>query len=252
MTIKSHGVFWLVVYIVLILLYGNSFESYLYSIYFVTILFPVVIGTAYFFNFYLVPTYLMNGKKGKFMLYFAYLLVVSAHLEIIMIFLAFIYLANYQVAAMHPSILDVSNLSMTLYAIVFAQGFFLLYKKFQTSSYKIEKLENEQKKAKKGYLLVRVDRKNRKISHDLILYVESLSDYVKIHTTEVNSPIITKAKISQIERELPEEFIRIHRSYLVNRNEITTYSTEQVQLAGEQLPISRTYKQRVKELLNRA
>lgn len=250
MTIKSHSAFWLIVYVVLILLYGNSFESYLYSIYFVTILFPVVIGTAYFFNFYLVPKYLMNGRKGKFVLYFIYLFIVSAHLEIIMIFLAFIYLANYQVHAMHPSILDVSNLSVTLYAIVFAQGFFLLYKKFQNSSSKIEELVSEQKKVEQGYLLVRVDRKNRKVPHEQILYVESLSDYVKIHTKEVDSPIITKAKISQIETALPQEFIRIHRSFLVNRHEITTFSAEHVQIADEQLPISRTYKQRVKELLS--
>ncbi|MEP3390753.1 MAG: LytTR family DNA-binding domain-containing protein [Reichenbachiella sp.] len=252
MTIKSQSVFWLFVYVVLILLYGNSFESYLYSIYFVTILFPVVIGSAYFFNFFLVPNYLMKGRKGKFILYFIYLFIVSVHMEIIMIFLAFIYLANYQVQAMHPSILDVSNLSVTLYAIVFAQGFFLLYKKFQSSRSKIEELEGEQKKTAQGALLVRVDRQNRKVSHSQILYVESLSDYVKIHTNEKDSPIITKAKISQIEKELPKEFIRIHRSFLVNRNEITTFSAEHVQIADEKLPISRTYKQVIKEELNRS
>ncbi|WP_420582671.1 LytR/AlgR family response regulator transcription factor [Reichenbachiella sp.] len=252
MTIKSQSLFWLVVYIVLILLYGNSFESYLYSIYFVTILFPVVIGTAYFFNFYLVPKYLMKGRKGKFVLYFIYLFIVSAHLEIIMIFLAFIYLANYRVSAMHPSILDVSNLSVTLFAIVFTQGFFLLFKKYQTSSNRVERLEYEQKKAEQGYLLVRVERKNRKVPHEQILYIESLSDYVKIHTNGDNSPIVTKAKISKIEKELPKEFIRVHRSFLVNRNEITSFNAEQVQVAGEQLPISRTYKQKVKELLNKS
>lgn len=252
MTIKSQSVFWLFVYVVLILLYGNSFESYLYSIYFVTILFPVVIGSAYFFNFFLVPNYLMKGRKGKFILYFIYLFIVSVHMEIIMIFLAFIYLANYQVQAMHPSILDVSNLSVTLYATVFAQGFFLLYKKFQSSRSKIEELEDEQKKTEQGALLVRVDRQNRKVSHSQILYVESLSDYVKIHTKEKDSPIITKAKISQIEKELPKEFIRIHRSFLVNRNEITTFSAEHVQIADEKLPISRTYKQVIKEELNRS
>ncbi len=171
-------------------------------------------------------------------------------MEIIMIFLAFIYLANYQVSAMHPSILDVSNLSVTLYAIVFAQGFFLLYRKFQSSRSKIEELEDEQKKTEQGALLVRVDRQNRKVSHSQILYVESLSDYVRIHTKEKDSPIITKAKISQIEKELPKEFIRIHRSFLVNRNEITTFSAEHVQIADEKLPISRTFKQSVKETLS--
>lgn len=251
MTIKSQSVFWLFVYVILILLYGNSFESYLYSIYFVTILFPVVLGSAYFFNFFLVPNYLMKGRKGKFILYFIYLFIISVHMEITMIFLAFIYLANYQVSAMHPSILDVSNLSVTLYAIVFAQGFFLLYKKFQSSRSKIEELEGEQKKTEQGALLVRVDRQNRKVPHSHILYVESLSDYVKIHTKEKDTPIVTKAKISQIETDLPNTFIRIHRSFLVNRNAISTFNAEHVQVANERLPISRTYKQNVKETLSK-
>lgn len=248
MTIKGHATFWLAIYFVLILLYGNAFESYLYSIYFVTILYPVVVGTAYFFNFFLVPKYLMNGKRGRFILYVVYMFIVSAHLQIVMIFLAFIYLANYQVRAMHPSILDVSNLSVTLYAVVFAHGFYLLFRKFQDSRSKIEALESEQKKTEEGFLVVRSDRQNRKVLHKDILYIESLSDYVKIHTAQ-EAPIISKAKISHIEKELPKEFIRIHRSFLVNKNQITAFNAENVTVAEEELPISRSYKNQVKQIL---
>lgn len=249
MTKKGHLAFWVAVYFVLILLYGNAFESYLYSIYFVTILYPVILGTAYFFNFFLVPNYLMNGRRSKFILYCIYMLIVSAHLEIIMIFLAFIYLANYQVTAMHPSLLDVSKLSMTLYTIVFAHGFYLLYRKFQDSKLQIAVLEDEQKKSEVGFIMIRADRKNRKVSYQEILYVESLSDYIKIHLIS-SAPIISKAKISHIEKELPKNFLRIHRSFLINLDHAKTFNSEQVTIADQSIPISRSYKSKVKEVLN--
>ncbi|MEO9805679.1 MAG: LytTR family transcriptional regulator DNA-binding domain-containing protein [Reichenbachiella sp.] len=250
MTIKGHGAFWAAAYFILILLYTNAFESYLYSIYFITILFPVVIATAYFFNFYLVPNYLITGRKGKFVLYFIYTLIVSAHLQIIMIFLAFIYLANYQVKAMHPSILDVSKLSMTLYAIVFSQGFLILLRKFKRSESQVEELKTEQTKSKEGFLIVRSERRNKKVLHKEIRYIESLSDYVKIHTTNTDSPIITKAKISHIESELTQNFVRIHRSFVVNLNHVSSFNAEHVIIDGDQLPISRSYRDRVKEILH--
>lgn len=249
MKIKWHAAFWAAIYFVLILLYSNAFESYLYSIYFVTILFPVVIGTAYFFNFYLVPNYLMAGRRAKFMLYFVYTLIVSAHLQIIMIFLAFIYLANYQVQAMHPSILDVSKLSLTLYAIVFGQGFLILLRKFQHSESRIHELKTEQAKAKEGYLIVRSNRQSKKVMHKDIQYVESLSDYVKIHTRHNDSPIITKAKISHIESELPNMFLRIHRSFVVNLNHVSSFNADHIVIGSTQLPISRSYRGKAKEVL---
>lgn len=247
---KRHFVFWVLIYLLLILLYGNAFESYLYSIYFVTILFPVVFGAAYFFNFHLVPKFLMTGRRGKFVLYFIYTVIVSAHLQIIMIFLAFIYLANYQVNAMHPSILDVSKLSITLYAVVFGQGFLLLLKKFQGSESKVVELKREQEKSTEKFLVIRSDRQQKKINHNEIAYIESLSDYIKIHLISESSPVISKAKISRIAEELPAQFLRIHRSYLVNLNHVTAFEAEQVAVNNHILPVSRSYKNEVRAKLN--
>lgn len=252
MTIKGHGAFWAFVYFLLIVLYGNAFESYLYSIYFVTILFPVMIGVAYFFNFFLVPKYLLTGRKGKFVLYFIYTLIVSAHLQIIMIFLAFIYLANYQVKAMHPSILEVSNLSLTLYAIVFGQGFLILLRKFQGSEQEVHKLRAAQEKLKNGFLLVKSERKNRKVAHKDISYVESLSDYVKIHLRNSKDPVITKAKISHMEAELPADFLRIHRSFIINLSFVSTFNADEITVDGHVLPVSRSYKEKVRTVLSGA
>ena len=81
--------------------------------------------------------------------------------------------------------------------------------------------------------------KNREIEE--LLYIESLADYIQIHRLN-GGPITSKEKISHMESVLPDHFIRIHRSFIVNSRKISTYSREHVEIGGEEIPISRTYK----------
>lgn len=91
------------------------------------------------------------------------------------------------------------------------------------------------------YLLVRADRKTVKIPLQQIIFIESLKDYVKIHTTQ--KVIITKEQISHLEANLPpHQFMRIHRSFIVAMNKIEAFSHETIDLAGKELPIGWSYK----------
>lgn len=95
--------------------------------------------------------------------------------------------------------------------------------------------------SEKDYLVVRSDRKMIKINFAEILYVESLSDYVKLHCT--NQSIITRETITALEAKLPTKaFIRIHRSFIVSINAISSYTNEYVEIQGNSLTISRSYR----------
>ena len=95
----------------------------------------------------------------------------------------------------------------------------------------------------KKNLLVRSDRKMVKINHEDIMYIESLSDYIKIHTK--TQTITTRETITNIELKLPdEEFSRIHRSFIVSVNHISSYNNEYVEIEKQFFPISRTYRDR--------
>jgi len=97
---------------------------------------------------------------------------------------------------------------------------------------------------KSNFIFVRSERKMVKINFEDILYVESLSDYVKIHTTE--KTIVTRETITNIEEELPKiNFLRIHRSYIINYNKIDSYTNEFIEINKKALAISRTYKENV-------
>ena len=109
--------------------------------------------------------------------------------------------------------------------------------------------KNDENKAPKqstlnDYLFVRADRKMVKVDFTDIIYIESLSDYIKIHNE--SNTIVTRENISEIDNILPNtEFIRIHRSYIISISKIESYTREFVSVGGNELSISRSYKKKV-------
>jgi DNA-binding LytR/AlgR family response regulator len=95
-----------------------------------------------------------------------------------------------------------------------------------------------------AHLYFRVDRKMVKVFLHDILYIEGFSDYVKIITS--SKILITKQLISALEETLPEEnFIRIHRSFIISINKINSYNSDTIIIGNAELPIGRLYKQNV-------
>ncbi|MEZ5345347.1 MAG: LytTR family DNA-binding domain-containing protein [Pyrinomonadaceae bacterium] len=100
----------------------------------------------------------------------------------------------------------------------------------------------------KDHIFVKSDRKNHKILFSDILYIESVKDYIKIHTN--SGSLVVKHTLSSFEEELPEDFfIRIHRSYIVNLKHITAYTAHDIEIDSEEIPIGISYKQKVFEKL---
>lgn len=99
-----------------------------------------------------------------------------------------------------------------------------------------------------SHLFVRSDRKMIKLSLPDIHFIESLSDYLKIHTSE--GLVVTRETMTGLEEKLSKsQFLRIHRSYLINVNHITAYTKETIDLKGTELPISRSYRETVHQEL---
>jgi DNA-binding LytR/AlgR family response regulator len=100
-----------------------------------------------------------------------------------------------------------------------------------------------------GGLTLRVDKKNVLVSFNEILYIESLRDYIKVVT--IHKTIVTKYSISTLKDILPKnEFIRIHRSYIVAISKIQSFTNETIGIEKKELPISRMYKMEVEKILH--
>jgi hypothetical protein len=247
----QHIVFWIVVTVALTLLFSNWFSGHAEAFYFVSLLLPVVMATSYFFNYFLVPRYLFTRKFRQFGIYSLYMLVVSLCLELLASVTAMLLIVYMGVNQAGPLVTDVFTLAMILYFVVLIKSFILLIKHYFMDQTAIGELEEQQLKLQKGYLTIRSNRKTSRISYDDLLYIESLADYIKIHR-ESGQEVISKEKISHIEKELPDSFIRIHRSFIVNRSKVTSFTRENITLRELELPIGRTYKNEVVDLLQAA
>ncbi len=87
-----------------------------------------------------------------------------------------------------------------------------------------------------------------KIYLDEILFIESLREYVRITTK--NKSILTKFQLSEIEEMLAKNnFLRIHRSYIVAKDKVDAFTATDVEVSGKQIPIGRSYKELVISVL---
>jgi DNA-binding LytR/AlgR family response regulator len=101
-----------------------------------------------------------------------------------------------------------------------------------------------------NYVYFKVDKKMVKTRMTDILFIESIKDYVKVRTPE--REIVTQQKISYLEESLPrEQFLRIHRSFIVNRERIDAYSATDVEIGKFHVPIGRNYKNDVMKTLGK-
>jgi len=248
MKLHFHIIFWLVVIGLLMAVFTPNLNSISEAVYFIAMLLPVVLGTCYFFNYILIPRFLLTRKYGKFILYSTYMLIISLYLEMVVIMLSFIFLAKYSYNNMSPVSSDVLVLAVTLYFVVLLFSFILLIKRNFSRERTISELESDKLRNETSFLTVRSERQNRQIDISEVTYIESLGDYVKINLID-GKQISTREKISSLEERLPDCFIRIHRSFLINKEKVRSFQHDTILVGDTDLPISRSYRDRVLETL---
>ncbi len=107
-------------------------------------------------------------------------------------------------------------------------------------NYKLESRSDD------NFIYVNSNKKNIKIDFDSVLYIDSIKDYIRIHTSE--KTIVTKEKISSFIDKLSEDFIRVHRSYIVNKNKVTAYTAKDIEIEDIEIPIGNYYKDEIRKL----
>lgn len=93
------------------------------------------------------------------------------------------------------------------------------------------------------FLFVKSDKKIIKINLDVISHIEAYGNYVKIYTDKM---ILTPQSLSDFLTKLPDNFLRIHKSYVINFNSIKLIDGNQIVLQNdEKLPIGKSYRKSV-------
>jgi DNA-binding LytR/AlgR family response regulator len=97
-------------------------------------------------------------------------------------------------------------------------------------------------------ITIRVDKKMKVISPEEILYLQSYGNYVRIYMHD--KFLITTSTTQKILEILPSTiFVRIHKSYIINKFAVKSYNLEEVVIDGKILPIGISFKQAVLAVL---
>lgn len=99
-----------------------------------------------------------------------------------------------------------------------------------------------------GYTFFRVDRRYVKVIFREILYIESCLNFVKIKTKDKTHLVLITLR--QLEQDLPQDlFCRVHRSFLIGIDHISSFDEDQVQLGDTNIPIGRSHRRKLESLL---
>lgn len=132
------------------------------------------------------------------------------------------------------------------------------YEEFLTAVHKVQKtLKLEQKAPEKvevnnEFLFLKSDYKIRRINFNDILYIEGLKDYVKAYTQNTPRPVLSLTSLKLLESKLPgNKFMRVHRSFIVNLEKISTISRSRIVFGKVYIPVSDQYKNKFQEFLDK-
>jgi len=92
-------------------------------------------------------------------------------------------------------------------------------------------------------LLVRVDYSLQRIMFDTILMIEGLDDYLKIHVID-SKPLVVRMTMKSVLEKLPQnEFVRVHKSFIVAINKIASIRNKTITIQDKQIPIGSKFEE---------
>ncbi len=94
------------------------------------------------------------------------------------------------------------------------------------------------------YFFIKADSQLRRFDYKNILYFEGLKDYIKLYVKNSKTPIVFHATLKAVEEKLPaDRFMRTHRSYIVNLENIIAIERYRIIFGNKLIPISEKYKE---------
>ena len=225
--------FWIGMLIFLAILFGRAWDNPLGGFFVVTCLFPIILILSYAYDRVLLPQYLEKNRIQKFILYTIYSLILSLYAQIWIIILAYMYLANFQFEELAPSFRDFISICSTVYLMALLGIFFL---KSQRPKKVVSIPEKEQA------ISIIVNRKSLSLNPSEIDYIESINGKTHLHLTSRKN-IESREKLMSLNEKLPEYFLRVHRSYIVNQKHIIHHDANGIELkSGHNIPWGRAYR----------
>ena len=226
--ILTHTFFWVMYYVFFSLLWareGNYYSSFGLEL----VLMPLRILSSYVVMYVFIPRYLLVGKELRFILSYLGVIFLAGVGQRVLVYFYYELLLSDQSNALF-------DLGMILRAIVLINTTVLLLSAVKIFQY--WKIEHTQK-ADLGLIEIRAEKRNYRVTLSSIIYVEALGNYVTYYLSD-DKKLISYSSMKEVEKNLTDRFIRIHKSFIVNKDHIQSYNNENVEIKGRLLPIGKS------------
>lgn len=119
------------------------------------------------------------------------------------------------------------------------------YSRFNEAVQKVLDLEELKQKSgsEEGFIYVKSNGKITRVDYTDILFIESMKDYVKIRTKAGRLVVHSTLKKMQETLEPDGRFVRVHRSFICNVNQVVDFLKNEIIVGEYSLPVSRAHKQ---------
>jgi two-component system, LytTR family, response regulator LytT len=228
----THAIFWLGYYIAFGFIWMEPEQGYFASFYLEFVLMPVRILAAYCMIYFLIPNYLVARQYQQFFIGYAVLLLIAGVLQLV--FSHFFY---------HRLLLNATEIDLGVSALarnmVLINTTVLLLGTVKVFQLYIQLMEavsrNQSDTPRPDFLEVKSDRRIHRLPISQILFIEGMGNYVTYYLDNGDKKIVYSS-IKETLQNLPEEFLRLHRSYIVNRTKIQSYNKDNVLVGDHELP----------------
>ena len=225
----THVLFWVGYYIFFSMVWAN--EGALYQSFGLElILMPLRIATSYLVLYWAIPNFLLEDQLQKFGLLYLLLVVVAGVIQRILTYYYYelVFLQSdailWSFSGIFRGVLLVNS------TVLFLSGLKMY------DYWRIERLKRM--KDDEEIVEVRSEKRNFRIKPSEILYVEGLGNYVTFYL-EGKKPIISYQKLKALESSLPSNFKRVHKSFIINEDLVTSYSSENIEIKDRMIPIGK-------------
>jgi DNA-binding LytR/AlgR family response regulator len=107
----------------------------------------------------------------------------------------------------------------------------------------VDTFSNEPERDNDDYLFLKVEYQLVRIALNDILYIEALKDYIKVHLKPPAKSVLSLTSLKLLEEKLPvRKFMRVHRSYIVALDKITTMTKNSLSIEKKNIAVGSQYK----------
>jgi len=235
----NHACFWLAYYVLFSLIWASPARSYYASFYLEFVLMPLRILASYCMMYVLIPTFLSNRKLMAFVVSYLVLIGAAGGLQLMIGHFFYDQLLAGQgekfplaASSWMRNIVLINSTVILLGAAKVIQLHFQLLDVLATD----QKTDSDRADGgSEQFIEVKSNRRIHRLRISDILYVEGMGNYITYVNAE-GSRTVVYSSLKAAQSRLPNDFIRLHRSYLVNRTHISAYDKESVTIVEQTIP----------------